>query len=353
MDISLQTLSEDEQFFENSQPRNGTKMAAMWNKMTTMEQDNIDLRNATVALFDLATPPPVVHQCAICDKIFRSYRALVMHAAVHSNELPYVCETCGKAFRYRSNLITHKSLHEGYTPYTCSLCDKKSRIRCNMKKHLRQHVTTDGEFEEIWKQYELENPLKKRRKSKPNRGTSEISPDAIVIRSHGEPLVSKPIRPRKYHKLGLGMNADIWIKKIQSGQTLGTLTLEEKLEHLQNRQDVIQTVDELFKLVEGVPFEVCDCPVCGAHFLTKNECMVHLVEAHPNLIHGEFFCEICVKTFALDIAMKQHKSYHERVRFMLENDSIEMHEPTFVDFEANDEKSVVEEIQESRSDQSI
>uniref|UniRef100_A0A914EBP5 Protein kinase domain-containing protein n=1 Tax=Acrobeloides nanus TaxID=290746 RepID=A0A914EBP5_9BILA len=98
----------------NSQPRNGTKMTAMWNKMTTMEQDNIDLHNATVALFDLTTPPPVVHQCAICDKIFRSYRALVMHAAVHSNELPYVCETCGKAFRYRSNLITHKSLHEGY-----------------------------------------------------------------------------------------------------------------------------------------------------------------------------------------------------------------------------------------------
>lgn len=199
------------------------------------------------------------------------------------------------------------------------------------------------------------SPLKKRRKSEPNRGTPEISPDAIVVRSHGEPLVSKPIRPRKHHKLGLGMNADVWIKKIQSGQTLGTLTLEEKLEHLQNQQDVIQTVDELFKLVKGVPFEVCDCPVCGAHFLTKNECMVHLVEAHPNLIHGEFFCEVrslgltilcsklfqkpkfwvqkltpnfifqvCVKTFALDLAMKQHKSYHERVRFMLANDGIEV-----------------------------
>lgn len=33
--------------------------------------------------------------------------------------------------------------------------------------------------------------------------------------------------------------------------------------------------------------------------------------------------------------------------------TFQMHEPTFVDFEANDEKSVVEEIQESRSDQSI
>ncbi|GMR60319.1 hypothetical protein PMAYCL1PPCAC_30514 [Pristionchus mayeri] len=158
-----------------------------------------------------------VHQCNICDKIFVNFKGLQQHAAIHTDQKPFECHICSKSFRFKSNLFEHRSVHSGFTPHSCPYCGKLCRLKGNLKKHLKTHVNSLEELERVWAPF-----------ASNRRPPTEIPEDAIIVRGTAEPaFFTPPSRPRK-RKLGLGTDAETWIKRIKQGELLPSNNIDEK-----------------------------------------------------------------------------------------------------------------------------
>lgn len=68
----------------------------------------------------------------------------------HGSERLFKCSQCPKTFKHSQNLTTHKKCHDENAKIACLCCDKKFTTRGNLKKHLRTHVSSVEQLEEMW-----------------------------------------------------------------------------------------------------------------------------------------------------------------------------------------------------------
>ncbi|CAB3400986.1 unnamed protein product [Caenorhabditis bovis] len=267
-------------------------------------------------LADGMIPPRAVHQCNVCNKIFVSFKGLQQHAVIHTDQKPYQCDICAKSFRFKSNLFEHRSVHTGFTPHACPYCGKTCRLKGNLKKHLRTHVTTKEELEAAWRPF-----------ASNRRPPADIPEDAIIVRGTGGPYYTPVPRPRK-KKLGLGPAPDFWVERIKRGEILPEMDIVEKIRRFEdNIFNTISTANNVFEAARSIAFETFECPVCKANFLSIHDCMAHYKFDHVNLPPEDLFCEKCFRGFADLPSLQQHKSYHVRVRNMLNRGVVSTAEP--------------------------
>lgn len=91
---------------------------------------------------------------------------------------------------------------------------------------------------------------------------------------------------------------------------------------------LISNPQDLLENFKSICFERFDCPMCKSVFMSRGDCMEHIMMEHP-MARAErpLFCEICLKTFADKKSMEQHESYHKRVQGMLHDGEIECQLP--------------------------
>lgn len=53
-----------------------------------------------------------LHQCEICDKLFKNKSVMVVHKRAHFDCRPYECENCGEQFSCTSQLKSHYLQHK-------------------------------------------------------------------------------------------------------------------------------------------------------------------------------------------------------------------------------------------------
>ena len=173
--------------------------------------------NASANMSGLMGNSRSVHQCSVCNKMFVSFKGLQQHAVIHTDQKPFQCDICNKAFRFKSNLFEHRSVHSGFTPHQCPFCGKTCRLKGNLKKHLKTHVNTPDELADAWRPF-----------ASNRRPPQDIPEDAVIVRSMGEPVFTPPSRPRR-RKLGLGDTVQPWIERIERGDILPSMKLNDKV----------------------------------------------------------------------------------------------------------------------------
>ena len=109
-----------------------------------------------------------MHQCHVCDRMYRTERELTAHTVGHEGSLEHRCRVCGRGFkkltelknhqqRYHAEqkpfacdhcpksymslreLRVHMTLHTGELPYTCLICSKRYRLKATLRKHMDKH----------------------------------------------------------------------------------------------------------------------------------------------------------------------------------------------------------------------
>jgi hypothetical protein len=139
----------------------------------------------------------------------------------------------------------------------------------------------------------------------------DIPDDAVVVRSTGEPVYTPPSRPRR-RKLGLGDTVQPWIERIERGDILPSMRLQDKVRvllfssahiffiQLTRLQDLLlsaeQTfvsIDECFDVMRAIPLERFDCPICKQMFVSRLEAAEHMTLEHPPRQDPRpLFCEV-------------------------------------------------------------
>lgn len=258
-----------------------------------------------------------VHQCNVCNKIFLTFRGLQQHAIIHTDLKPFQCDICSKKFRFKSNLFEHMSVHTGYAPHACPYCGKTCRLKGNLKKHIRMHVNSKDELETAWRPF-----ITARRRSEP------IPENAIIIRSSGS-VYALPNRVGKKLKLGLGCDTSQWVRKLKMGELLPLPNMDHKVATMEAHiMENVTEIEAVFDLAKSIPFERYDCPDCKAPFDCRWDCETHLNMEHPATSKSdEFLCSVCERKFLDDDSLKQHDSYHERIKTMMGSQELVVTEP--------------------------
>ncbi|XP_042347661.1 telomere zinc finger-associated protein-like [Plectropomus leopardus] len=84
---------------------------------------------------------PKPHACTECPKTFLTPAELRLHkASKHQGEKPFKCEECGHRAPSRSGLsMHHKAVHRSERPFVCNLCGYATTLKNNLKMHMRIH----------------------------------------------------------------------------------------------------------------------------------------------------------------------------------------------------------------------
>lgn len=78
--------------------------------------------------------------CEICGKIFRTMRAVALHAEIHAG-IMYPCDKCGKDFSSKQALTSHTNNYHGKVQeYVCIYCGKLSNTYVTHKRHQETHT---------------------------------------------------------------------------------------------------------------------------------------------------------------------------------------------------------------------
>lgn len=281
------------------------------------------------------------HQCNICRKCFSSFKGLQQHLVIHTDMRPFKCDICSQSFRFKSNLFEHQSVHTGFTPYKCSYCDKTCRLKGNLKKHLRTHVTNKEELEAAWRPFAKQDPS--RRKSAPYsrrqplahiQSDNSIPNDFASVSSYATPRIAH--HPRRKANPSFG-NAEDWIRHIKMGEILPQISVEEKLERLQQTiyGDTQLRFSDLLEISKGIAFETHNCPVCTMPFMSRVDCDNHCQMEHHGM-RTDRFCQQCFRHFGDDTSSTQHQKYHRKIAEMVNQGAIPM-EPVDIIIPTEDE----------------
>uniref|UniRef100_A0AC35TY12 GDNF-inducible zinc finger protein 1 n=1 Tax=Rhabditophanes sp. KR3021 TaxID=114890 RepID=A0AC35TY12_9BILA len=265
---------------------------------------------------DYDTVTKTVHQCEDCQKVFISYKGLLQHSVIHTDEKPFACNICQKAFRFKSNLFEHKTVHSGFTPHTCPYCGKTCRLKGNLKKHLKTHVASKQELEEAWKPF-----------SSNRRPAQHIPCDAIIIKSTAEnTYYSTSARAPRTKKVVMVGTMKDWTDKIVKGQLVPHTLNGERETKLTRFVDANMNkyvnVEDLFNAARYTSFEEYDCPGCQRTFDSRQECMehVHVCKRLIGRTCKDRYCAKCVRMFETDKLFKAHWEAHKKVNELLESD---------------------------------
>lgn len=79
----------------------------------------------------------VRYHCSVCQKMFETKLGCSRHEKTHNKNFSYYCETCGKGFMYISDLKDHRSTHSSEKNYTCEKCNKHFKARSSCWRHLK------------------------------------------------------------------------------------------------------------------------------------------------------------------------------------------------------------------------
>ncbi|XP_011569208.3 zinc finger protein 28 isoform X13 [Plutella xylostella] len=89
-------------------------------------------------LFDVHGIAKNIYSCKECGAQLSSRSLLYCHfRKYHTNELK--CSDCGKCFSIRSKLEDHVLMHTGGKPHQCALCEKAFRTKGFLRKHTLTH----------------------------------------------------------------------------------------------------------------------------------------------------------------------------------------------------------------------
>lgn len=88
-----------------------------------------------------------MHECKVCNKIFKSIGFLQNHMKKHDptyNPDPdgkkYKCSECGKSYTSPANLQIHQYSHSGVKPFKCEFCSKGFTKMTSLNTHLSVHT---------------------------------------------------------------------------------------------------------------------------------------------------------------------------------------------------------------------
>ncbi|CAL8143504.1 unnamed protein product [Orchesella dallaii] len=81
---------------------------------------------------------PSAFICTVCNRSFKTTRALNEHFRTHSGERPYACDQCGKKFAARGAFWNHQQTHTKGRPHKCQFCDFRSVQARSMRAHVKR-----------------------------------------------------------------------------------------------------------------------------------------------------------------------------------------------------------------------
>lgn len=81
--------------------------------------------------------------CKICEKAFRTSKALHEHEVVHTGARDFPCTICGKAFGTAANMRIHLMTHSDQRPFACLTCDATFRQKDSLKVPCNYIVSTN------------------------------------------------------------------------------------------------------------------------------------------------------------------------------------------------------------------
>lgn len=126
-----------------------------------------------------------LHNCKVCQKIFRSQAALDKHFLnQHTGSKIFICATCGKGFKKQTILRQHEEVHNPYKIYVvCEICNQMMlgrSIKLHMEVKHGDRYKEKNHICECGKAFRYENQLEKHREAvheKVTRGIEYPCPD--------------------------------------------------------------------------------------------------------------------------------------------------------------------------------
>ncbi|XP_064409465.1 ras-responsive element-binding protein 1 isoform X2 [Latimeria chalumnae] len=99
-----------------------------------------DLKAIMTAASSKKSPPmrKVLYPCRFCDQVFAFSGVLRAHIRSHLGISPYQCNICDYIAADKAALIRHLRTHSGERPYVCKICHYPFTVKANCERHLRK-----------------------------------------------------------------------------------------------------------------------------------------------------------------------------------------------------------------------
>ncbi|XP_062843578.1 ras-responsive element-binding protein 1 [Trichomycterus rosablanca] len=202
----------------------------------TVKQDEVSAKDVRTSAEQKA--PKTEYICRVCSKVFFFAGGLQAHMRGHFLESsPYKCSMCTYAAPDNATLMRHLRTHSGERPYVCRICHYPFTVKANCERHLRKKHTINNR-RDIEKNIEYVTP------------SSSVS----------------------------GVIGGTTLDLSDSAGT-GTTTCQYCGEDLKSYR-ALQIHLRTHNGCQRKPFE---CRQCGAAFLTKRNCIHHLMMQHTEI----------------------------------------------------------------------
>nr|XP_055058250.1 ras-responsive element-binding protein 1 isoform X1 [Misgurnus anguillicaudatus]XP_055058251.1 ras-responsive element-binding protein 1 isoform X1 [Misgurnus anguillicaudatus] len=242
------------------QPRTARQSSASSSSSTSSSPTNWegpDVIGSTIISYDTATgkikqeekelralskkTAKTEYPCRFCKEVFSFLGGLQAHMRHHLGASPYQCTICSYSAPDKATLIRHLRTHSGERPYVCRICHYPFTVKANCERHLRKkHMKNTRK--EIEKNIEY------------------VTTSTSISSVFGSATLDL---------------LDTTVTGNTSCRFCG-----EDLKNYRALQIHLRTHNGC----QRKPFE---CRQCGAAFLAKRNCILHLLKQHPEVPEKE------------------------------------------------------------------